>query len=476
LSKPINIVAATGQTDGDLSSHPIDPVTTTLENTLVFGIMSCDGGDLFPFSVSGTGWSKFSEIQSGSGNGDNASVIATKELGSAGSTGTVTITSALTDGSARYQFAIAPPKRRTFIMNKLGSSEGLIMDGFGSGTTGGTGGTALTVTNLNTSGAGSLQTHAATASGTRIVKFTTSGTIDYGGDGELEIANDNITVDGSDAPNGGICLRGANLRIKASNVIFRHLRVRLGDDGAIDYDTLSIRGSAAAISNVVFANCSFSWSIDELIGISGTSFSNADITFQDCMFSEPLHNAHHTEGNHAFNTLLQGTNTRISFIRGLYAHSTSRHLRLSTGANTVEFINNVVYNFIETYQFNDGSTFDMINNHFKEGSLTITSSALAENVEDATLSTYHISGNTNDGGLDEMRSAMVSENSGSRVTTGTYIPLSVADAITHVLANAGATLPKRDAVDLRIIDDYNNTTGNRIDSPSDVGGYPDLTS
>jgi hypothetical protein len=40
-----------------------------------------------------------------------------------------------------------------------------------------------------------------------------------------------------------------------------------------------------------------------------------------------------------------------------------------------------------------------------------------------------------------------------------------------VLAQAGATAPRRDAIDARIVADVGNGTGSIIDSPEQVGGY-----
>ncbi len=60
----------------------------------------------------------------------------------------------------------------------------------------------------------------------------------------------------------------------------------------------------------------------------------------------------------------------------------------------------------------------------------------------------------------------------TRLYTGT--PMSAEDALADVLANAGATLPRRDAVDARIVADVRNGTGGLIDDPADVGGWPDL--
>jgi hypothetical protein len=49
------------------------------------------------------------------------------------------------------------------------------------------------------------------------------------------------------------------------------------------------------------------------------------------------------------------------------------------------------------------------------------------------------------------------------------------EAFDKVLAGGGATRPKRDAVDLRIVAEVTSKTGKIIDSPAEVGGYPKLT-
>ena len=55
------------------------------------------------------------------------------------------------------------------------------------------------------------------------------------------------------------------------------------------------------------------------------------------------------------------------------------------------------------------------------------------------------------------------------------------DAYQAVLAHAGCSLPKRDSVDARIMEEVRNGTATYgrngiIDSPSDVGGWPELES
>ena len=70
-------------------------------------------------------------------------------------------------------------------------------EGYGSGATGGAGGTTITVTNLNDSGPGSLR-EAVDTVGARIIKFSVHGVIAL--KTSLSLDDPDITIDGSDAP------------------------------------------------------------------------------------------------------------------------------------------------------------------------------------------------------------------------------------------------------------------------------------
>ena len=61
-------------------------------------------------------------------------------------------------------------------------------------------------------------------------------------------------------------------------------------------------------------------------------------------------------------------------------------------------------------------------------------------------------------------------------SAATAIPHSTSAALAYeaVLADAGATRPARDAVDLRVVSQVTNGTGAVIDSPAQVGGWPAL--
>jgi hypothetical protein len=49
-------------------------------------------------------------------------------------------------------------------------------------------------------------------------------------------------------------------------------------------------------------------------------------------------------------------------------------------------------------------------------------------------------------------------------------------AYERVLEGAGATVPERDPIDLRIVDDVRNGTGHNIANESEVGGWPEIAS
>jgi len=49
-------------------------------------------------------------------------------------------------------------------------------------------------------------------------------------------------------------------------------------------------------------------------------------------------------------------------------------------------------------------------------------------------------------------------------------------ALERVLASAGATAPRRDALDQKVVEDVIKRTGRVIDDPAEVGGWPLLRS
>ena len=156
-------------------------------------------------------------------------------------------------------------------------------EGLGYLTHGGKDGRIITVTNLNDSGKGSLR-WAVEQEGCRMVLFDVAGTINL--KSPLVIKNDSISIIGQSAPGQGICLKGAPVKILASEVCMRYLHVRPG---------LSANGERVdAISdgdfgqhNIILDHLSVSFSTGHGIAIRRAK----DVSVQYCIVSHSLENA-----------------------------------------------------------------------------------------------------------------------------------------------------------------------------------------
>ena len=118
-------------------------------------------------------------------------------------------------------------------------------EGFGAYATGGRGGDVYYVTNLNSSGTGSLADGIATApSSGRTIVFAVSGYI-HVPSSNLRITTSKVTIAGQTAPGDGIGLKDGTFRISGDDIVVRHLRFRHGKYGSggdcIDLDSGSIR-------------------------------------------------------------------------------------------------------------------------------------------------------------------------------------------------------------------------------------------
>jgi hypothetical protein len=173
----------------------------------------------------------------------------------------------------------------------------------------------------------------------------------------------------------------------------------------------------------------------------------------------------------------------------LLAHNDFRNPLISEGG-THDIVNNVIYNWgvLPAEIFDQmGNTFlNFIGNHFIPGPSTVEGPyEILFNEGDPRI---YVQGNLGphrpDPAVDEW--ALVGFGWGEAgVAPETYRNLtpfetalittsSAAAAYETVLAGAGATLPHRDAVDNRVVDDVRQRGGAIIDSPDDVGGYPRL--
>ena len=388
-------------------------------------------------------------------------------------------------------------------------------EGGGMYTSGGRGGKVIHVTNLNDKGTGSLRA-AIEAKGARTVVFDVAGTIAL--QSALEIKNGDLTIAGQTAPGDGICLKNYTLHIKASNVIIRYIRCRLGDEKATEDDAMNLNSQSNNISDVIVDHCSLSWSTDECASFYGVT----NFTLQWCILSESLRNSIHGKGTHGYGGLWGGANA--TYHHNLLAHHDSRNPRLdhdylSTLKGPVNLYNNVIYNWGSNSTYGGESAndqgeyrkYNVVNNYYKPGPATKASNKIrfidpwtkaCDNCTKKTGSStivpghYYMEGNVMDGydaltadnwkgttASEETIAVIKSASAFGSVGAETFVSLQPAsNAFARVLSYAGANLA-RDAVDSRVTGETRNgtftytgsngSTNGFIDTQADVGGWPE---
>ncbi|MCK9300411.1 MAG: pectate lyase [Bacteroidales bacterium] len=397
-----------------------------------------------------------------------------------------------------------------FLLNaKAGPLAFPTAEGYGKYTLGGRGGEVYEVTNLKDSGPGSLR-EAVEASGPRTVVFRVSGTIML--ESPLSIKHPYITIAGQTAPGEGICLRKYPLNIGADHVIIRYLRVRLGDESGGDYDAISAR----YCKHLVLDHVSSSWSVDECMSI----YHCDSISVQWCIISESMSKSNHIKGSHGFGGIW-GSNYS-SYHHNLLAHHSSRNPRMASGSGNTDYRNNVVYNWgyqslyggekqqVGNDKFNF-SNFNIVANYYKPGpasspgqlSYRIANPSsrgeddagqwyIAENVVEGNS---QVSQDNWNGGVQ----TKIPFDKIKREKPWSSMPINqqtAEAAYFSVLDQAGAVLPQRDPIDLRIVTEvrggYASFEGKTyksehqvpdtsvvcgiIDTQADVGGWPELKS
>lgn len=400
---------------------------------------------------------------------------------------------------------------------------------------GGRGGKVYVVTNLNDSGPGSFR-EALEAGGPRFVVFNVSGIIKL--KERILIRAPYLTIDGSSAPGDGICIANDTVEIETHDVIVRHMRFRRGATWVGDRND-AFGGNP--IGNIMIDHVSASWGLDENMSMYRHMYNPEDgskvqklptvnITIQNSIFSEGLDTY-----NHAFGSTLGGYNT--TFHHNLWACNTGRNPSIGM-INDFTFANNVLFNW--RHRTVDGgdhrSFYTIINNYYKPGPVTDTSKAVSYRILkpekrrsrqfNLDFGKAYVAGNVVEGNEivskdnwaggvqledDEMlpsddqltqkelrtrKSPMSVEERKSqaemnrqdvlrKVKAETPYPhafltiQSAEQAYKYVLANAGATKPKRDDVDNRVINMVKTgKVGYKkgiITDIQQVGGYPDYS-
>lgn len=385
-------------------------------------------------------------------------------------------------------------------------------EGGGRYTTGGRSTSIYAVTSLeddpSDAKVGTLR-YALQARGRRIIVFNVAGRIDLAT--ELQIESGNVTIMGQSAPGDGICISGCPVVVKADNVIIRFMRFRMGDLHKQEGDALTI---SKGHKNIIIDHCSCSWSTDECLSMYGVK----DATVQYCIVSESLNNSVHAKGAHGYAGIWGGENT--TFHHNLLAHHSSRMPRFDhdyvTDANVAptDFINNVVYNWGGNSAYGGESRkssgnqrqYNFIANYYKPGKAT-KSGVKARLLNPTTKCSFcgssvvpgkfYIINNImygSDAVTQDNWSGVYPDESSKKdqcrsdkrftfenALTGEQTAQQAYDA---VLSKVGCSLV-RDAIDTRIVSEVqsgnytyegsNGSTGGLIDTPSDVGGWPEYT-
>jgi len=353
------------------------------------------------------------------------------------------------------------------------------------------------------------------AKGPRVVVFRVSGTIDVCETNRaLGITEPYITIAGQTAPGSGIALRldpscaSSALTIWTHDVVIRYLRIRPGSNPVVGDDSDALTIATPNAHDIMIDHCSFSWATDEDVDIS---WGANNVTVQYSIVAEGLKDAPRASGpSGGYGMLIaegdpNGNHTgRITLHHDLFAHNWYRNPQITVDG-LIDYRNNVIYDWglhgLRLMDLYGPPRINIVGNLAKAGPTATSTTSVREmwafhSIGFAPFS-YFVRDNIgprrpsgSEPDLDIIYCREHDEdvvNSGvdcdpSAYATSAAFPASPVTttsstvAYDTVLQDAGATLPRRDAVDTRIVNDVRNGTGGDVSDPSQVGGWPSLTS
>jgi len=350
-------------------------------------------------------------------------------------------------------------------------------EGGGAYSFGGRGGKVYVVNTLADSGPGSLR-EACEQGGARIVVFNVAGIIRL--KTPLIIRAPYITIAGQSAPGDGVCIAGESVWLNTHDVVIRFMRFRRGETEVTRRDD-AIGGNP--VGNIIIDHVSASWGLDENMsmyrhmydpkdGSKPQKLPTVNITIQNSIFSEALDTY-----NHAFGSTIGGLNS--TFMRNLWASNISRNPSVGMYGD-FGFANNVVFNWWNRSADggDNASFFSFINNYYKPGPITPPGEPIAYRIlkpesgrdikfRSAFGRAYvhgnivegneRVTKNNWDGGVQpeskqDLKKLLDSIRTDKPLPMAKISLINAKEAYSYVLANAGATLPVRDAVDQRIVE------------------------
>ena len=125
---PVDGVGTKGGNTG-AASAAIASYTTSVADCLGVYLLGFDGGDGFPYSVSGTGWAEAGELQSSTSRAGSSGCWGTKDQATADALGDATVTFSVSDGYASFMFAIRGAAAGGTVNSKTLTSVAGVTDG-----------------------------------------------------------------------------------------------------------------------------------------------------------------------------------------------------------------------------------------------------------------------------------------------------------------------------------------------------------
>ncbi len=395
-------------------------------------------------------------------------------------------------------------------------------EGYGKYASGGRGGRVIEVTSLLDTDKygnvlpGTLRAALATEGTDPVtIVFKVSGIINLNAY-QIKCSRPNVTIAGQTAPGKGICIRRGYFKFSGDNLIIRYMRFRPGDELRSQVSGINIENA----KNFIIDHCSMSWAIEE----NATFYDNKYTTVQWCIISESLYDSYHSKGARGYAGQWGGQ--YASYHHNLIAHNNSRSPRINgcRAHDTIALLdlrNNVIFNWgkagaiyggeLEIYAEDPAvpdsniarCNTNMVNNYYKPGPATPGSLYFAEPSYESNAGAakgygkWYFSGNyveDTEGGMNDDNWLGVSVAVvGSADSIKSEVEFEVEPVTTHtaqdaydtVLSGAGAILPVRDPVDMRIVAEVNGdipVTGDGvkgensgiIDTQTSVGGWPEI--
>ena len=387
-------------------------------------------------------------------------------------------------------------------------------EGAGAATAAGRGGTIIRVTNLNNSGAGSLR-NCLEGTGTRICVCDVGGTVVT--TSQININSGNLSFYGQTCPGGGLTVNGSGhsdqvILVNAPNVLIQYLTVRAGfNAGRSPSVCCSNFWLSGNTNNAILDHVSMSWAADENLTIWRASGlpGQFNLTFSWSILSEGFGTA--IAIGCAAGTACADVQDDFDFHHNLMGWTSHRHP--NGGGDTGRWVNNITYNWsFRAMQWEGGTDIDIINNVWKLGPMGNPSREIniwpaGLDVEASGDPSFYVVGNKGPNNSDpnadnwptmirefdtfngpEIGQLSTQYRRFNPLAAQTY-PItaiatnSVESQVLELVGNSrrlgcdGVWVMRRDAVDTRLINEYNAGTGISavITNESQVGGFPTIS-